>query len=70
MSFLRCAPSVFVIGEEYEILCLLEAEGLFSIRVGEETYYEENAGALPTERTVAKVRVSLSTFTRSFASMS
>ena len=57
MSFLRCAPSVFVIGEEYEILCLLEAEGLFSIRVGEETYYEENAGALPTERTVAKVRV-------------
>lgn len=57
MSFLHCTPSVFVIEEEYEILCLLTGPGLFSIRVGEETYYEENAGALPTERTVAKVRV-------------
>ncbi len=57
MSFLRCAPSVFVIGDEYEILALLEEPGLFSVKVGEETYYEENAGALPTERTAAKVRV-------------
>ncbi len=57
MSFLRCTPSVFVIGEEYEILCLLSAPGLFSVRVGNETYYENNTGVLPTERTVAKVRV-------------
>ncbi|MBQ2719138.1 MAG: metallophosphoesterase [Clostridia bacterium] len=57
MSFLTYAPSVFVIGEEYELLLCLRSHGLLSVRVGDTLYYEENSGALPTERTVARVRV-------------
>ena len=57
MSFLAFDPSVFVIGEEYEFLFCLKAHGLLSVRVGEALYYEDSSGALPTERTVARVRV-------------
>ena len=57
MSFLRCKPSVFVIGKEYEILLNLNAYGLCYIQVGDEIYYEENSGVLPSERTVVKIRL-------------
>ena len=57
MSFLDCSPSVFVIGDEYEILLNLTDHGLVSLRVGDAVYYEENSGALPTERTVARIRL-------------
>ncbi len=57
MSFLSCTPTVFVIGEEYEILCNLTEGGLASISVGGCDYYEENAGTLPTDRTVVRIRV-------------
>ena len=58
MSFLRCIPSVFVIGRDYEILLNLTANGLCFIKVGDEIYYEENSGVLPSEsRTVVKIRI-------------
>ena len=57
MSFLACTPSVFVIGDSYEILLYADAPGLFSVRVGEETYYEENSGVLSSERLFVKIRV-------------
>lgn len=57
MSFLRCMPSVFVIGKEYEILLILKAYGLCYVQVGDEVYYEENSGVLPSERHIAKIRV-------------
>ena len=57
MSFLYCKPSVFVIGREYEILLNLNSYGLCFIKVGDEIYYEENTGVLPSERTVVKIRV-------------
>ncbi len=57
MSFLKCTPSVFVIGEEYEILVYTEKNGLAAIRIGEQTYFEENAGALSTEKNLAKIRI-------------
>ena len=57
MSFLDCSPSVFVIGNEYEILLNLTEHGLVSLEVGEDVYYEENSGALPTERTIVKIRL-------------
>lgn len=56
-SFLYCKPSVFVIGNEYEILVNLNAFGLCFIKVGETLYYEENSGVLPSERTIVKIRV-------------
>ena len=57
MEFLRCNPSVFVIGREYEILLNVKAYGLCYIQIGDELYYEENSGVLPSERLVAKIRV-------------
>ena len=57
MSFLKCLPSVFVIGNEYEILVTAKENGLFCVTVAGETFYEENAGCLPSEKHFAKVRV-------------
>ena len=57
MSFLRCMPSVFVIGREYEILLNVKNNGLSFIEIDEDVYYEENTGVLPSERTVLKIRV-------------
>ena len=57
MSFLACTPTVFVIGDSYEILLYAAAPGLFSLRVGDELYYEESSGALSSERTFTKIRV-------------
>ena len=44
MEFLRCLPSVFVIGNEYEILVTAKENGLFSVTVDGKVFYEENAG--------------------------
>lgn len=57
MSFLKAEPSVFVIGDSYELLFCLSDFGLLSLSVGGELYYEENAGCLPSERTVCRIRV-------------
>ncbi len=57
MSFLACAPSVFVIGEEYEILINAKENGILHIEIGGDEFYEENAGVLATERAFAKIRV-------------
>ncbi len=57
MSFLYCNPSVFVIGDEYEILAVTNENGIIGVRVGEELYYEENSGALSSEKNYARVRV-------------
>ncbi|MBP3591658.1 MAG: metallophosphoesterase [Clostridia bacterium] len=57
MSFLECAPSVFVIGEEYEILVNAKENGILYLEIGGEAFFEENAGVLATERAYAKIRV-------------
>lgn len=56
-EFLRCTPTVFAIGAEYEIVLSLKTFGLCFLKVGDALYYEENSGVLPSERTVAKIRV-------------
>lgn len=67
MSFLRCTPSVFVIGNEYEILILTERCGRICVTVGNETFYEPNSGVLPSERLVAKIRLPQATLDREAA---
>ena len=57
MSFLRCTPSVYVIGREYEISVNLNSYGLCFVEIGDEIFYEENSGVLPSERLVVKIRV-------------
>ena len=57
MSFLYCTPTVFVIGQEYEILLNLKTNGVCFVEIGDAVYHEENSGVLPSERTVVKIRV-------------
>lgn len=57
MSFLKCNPTVFVIGNEYEILITARSKGIFSVRIGDKNYYAENSGVLSSEKTFAKIRV-------------
>ena len=57
MSFLKCAPTVFVIGREYEILVNTVDNGLVYVEVGGEIYYEENSGVLSTEKNYTKIRI-------------
>ena len=57
MSFLFCTPSVFVIGEEYEILVNAKKNGILYLEIGGEEFYEENAGVLATERAYARIRM-------------
>ena len=57
MSFLYCNPCVFVIGNEYEILTVANKNGIFSVCVDGQVYYEENSGALSSEKNFAKIRV-------------
>ena len=56
-DFLYCTPTVFAIGNDYEILVNLNNFGLCFIKVGDTLYYEENSGVLPSERTIVKIRV-------------
>ena len=56
-EFLYCTPTVFVIGNEYEILINLKDFGICFVKIGDKFYYEENSGVLPSERTIVKIRV-------------
>ena len=57
MSFLRCFPAVFVIGQEYEILLNLKSFGICFLKIGKQIYFENNTGVIPSERTIVKIRV-------------
>ena len=57
MNFLFCTPSVFVIGKEYELLINMRENGICSVQIGDEIYYEENSGVLSSEKKYAKIRV-------------
>lgn len=57
MNFLQCFPSVFVVGQEYEIILSAKVKGLACVEIAGEKYYEDFAGILPTERIAHKIRV-------------
>ncbi|MBQ8743263.1 MAG: metallophosphoesterase [Clostridia bacterium] len=57
MNFLACTPSVFVIGSRYEILINTLENGIVTLNIGNDTYYEENSGVLSSEKSYAKIRV-------------
>lgn len=57
MSFLLCPPSVFVIGNEYEILVNAKQNAMLAVQIDGTVYYEENSGVLSTEKDYAKIRV-------------
>lgn len=57
MDFLKCKPTVFVIGDEYEISITAKDNGVCFVKVGQEQYYQENTGVLCSENSYFKIRV-------------
>ena len=55
--FLRCNPTVTVIGEDYEILLNSKENGILAVEVSGQIYREENSGVLFSEKNYAKIRV-------------
>lgn len=56
-NFLKFDPTVFVIGNEFEIIISTVNNGLCFIKVGEEYFCEENSGVLPSEKNLFKIRI-------------
>ena len=56
-SFLKCNPSVFVIGNDYEILVVARENGILGLKIKNQIFYEENSGVLSSEKDFAKIRV-------------
>ena len=57
MDFLSCTPTVFIIENRYEILLNSFEKGIFAIEVANRLFYEENNGALSSQKTFAKISV-------------
>ena len=55
--FLKCNPTVFVIGKEYEIAIFSKTNGLCFLEIDGKKYYEQNSGVLCTEKNFYKIRV-------------
>jgi len=60
MSFLSCIPSVFVIGNRYEILINTKENGLCAIEIGGKIYHDHRAGVIVSESTLHKIAVPMS----------
>ncbi len=57
MSFLRCNPSVCVVGEDYEIVINTSCNGICLLRVGDDIFYESKGGVLLSQKSVFKIRI-------------
>lgn len=57
MNNLKLYPSVFAVGNHYEISLTANENGLFAVKVGDSVFYADNAGVLPTEKSYAKIKV-------------
>lgn len=54
---LKYDPSVFVIGDCYDIVIITEKNSIVTLTVGEKIYYEENSGVLSTEKNKTRIKV-------------
>ncbi len=57
MSFLKFNPTVYVVNDEYELVVCTNDNGLCSVRIGDEIFYEENSGVLASEKNYFKIRL-------------
>ena len=54
---LKTAPAVFAVGHDYQIMVEVEGESLFSVRIGEKTYYDESNGIMNSLSPMHRVTV-------------
>ena len=56
-SFLRFAPTVCAVEEDYEILVAVKEKGMVLLEIGEEIYHDMRAGVCRAEADFFKIRV-------------
>lgn len=54
---LKTAPAIFAVGNDYQIMVEVEGESLFSVRIGEKTYYDESNGIMNSLSPMHRVTV-------------
>ncbi len=54
---LKTTPAVFAVGNNYQIMVCVEKEALFSVRIGEKTYYDESNGIMNSLSPMHRVTV-------------
>ena len=54
---LKTAPAVFAVGENYQIMVSVTAPSLFSVQVGEKTYYDAANGIMRSQSPLHRVTV-------------
>ena len=57
MSFLKCAPAVYIVDDYYQIALLTKKNGTIKIRVGDKEYTEDLCGVLSSEKNYFKINV-------------
>lgn len=58
---LKTAPAVFAVGNQYQIMVEVQAEALVSVRIGENTYYDETNGIMNSMLPIHRVTVPMET---------
>lgn len=54
---LKTTPAVFAVGKEYQIMVEVECESLFSVKIGDKTYFDESNGIMNSREPIHRVSV-------------
>lgn len=54
---LKCAPAVFAVGENYQIIVLVNSETVMWVKVGDKCFYDESNGILRSAKRIHKITV-------------
>jgi hypothetical protein len=54
-----CFPTVFAVGDNYQIFVLMEREAVVRVRVGERTFYDDACGVLRSGKQMYKIKLSM-----------
>ncbi|MBR1867362.1 MAG: metallophosphoesterase [Clostridia bacterium] len=57
MDFLRCEPSVCVVGEDYVIVVNTAKNGICLIKAGDKIFYEAKGGIIVSQKAIFKIRI-------------
>ena len=57
---MRCFPTVFAVGEHYQIFILMKREATVRVRVGDRTFYDDACGVMRSGKQMHVIEVPMS----------
>ena len=54
---IKTSPAVFAVGDRYQIMVEVQSPSLMSVRVGQQTYYDETNGIMNSLSPIHRVQV-------------